>query len=462
MDMIWQATYDGYVKLLYENDPQGPLLESIQEFEKQFIKVAQENQGNPDVAGVLKQTGLQDIYNRLYMASINRNNDYQHLSAEEQIPVFDYQKEQRLPTVHEFLNNYRLVYEEVRPNARKATNEAYEKLFAIENRTSDLIEAQMIIEKEKLILNTVIADYKELAEDFLQAADPNFEITSSVVKVSAGTYAKANSLDEITYMGEIARGKAEDLAVQNQIKMDMMVQFMSLIFTWEHAKRKVRQGGPFIGGYAKSMVSTREKIRSYYQFMSQDMGIDFDTIEKTPFYRIMLLNPKGLDELWRIKKVMHPDNIKATKYVLFEEILTDRSMEDILLTAQKIPYYESLDTLHDVSGLDDEYLAIANELNKDIAYFRRNKTDAEYLKQKREFSSKELLKNMHQLNNKFSEGVNKETSKSSASQSKSTLENVTSALKNTTIDNKKEILKDVTKDVATSTIRGFLRGFFGK
>ena len=40
-------------------------------------------------------------------------------------------------------------------------------------------------------------------------------------------------------MGQIARGKAEDLAVQNQIEMDMMVQFMSLIFTWEQAKRKV-------------------------------------------------------------------------------------------------------------------------------------------------------------------------------------------------------------------------------
>lgn len=138
-----------------------------------------------------------------------------------------------------------------------------------------------------------------------------------MVKVSASSYAKANSLDEITYMGQIARGKAEDLAVQNQIEMDMMVQFMSLIFTWEQAKRKVRQGGPLIGGYAKSMVSTREKIRSYHQFMSQDMGLDFDTIEKMSFRRIMLLNLKGLDELWRIKKVMHPENIKVTEYVLF-------------------------------------------------------------------------------------------------------------------------------------------------
>lgn len=51
------------------------------------------------------------------MASINRNNDYQHLSTDEQISVLDYKKVQRLPTVQEFLNHYRLVYEEVRPNA---------------------------------------------------------------------------------------------------------------------------------------------------------------------------------------------------------------------------------------------------------------------------------------------------------------------------------------------------------
>ena len=118
MDMIWQATLDGYVKLLYDNDPQGPLLESIRDFEKRFCQVAEENRGNPDVAGVLSRAGLQDEYNRLYMASINRNNDYSAVSAEDQPQVFDYQKEQRLPTVHEFLNSYRLVYEDIRPNAR--------------------------------------------------------------------------------------------------------------------------------------------------------------------------------------------------------------------------------------------------------------------------------------------------------------------------------------------------------
>lgn len=477
MDMIWQATLDGYVKLLYDNDPQGPLLESIRDFERRFCQVAEENSGNPDVAGVLSRTGLQDEYNRLYMASINRNNDYRSTAPEDQPQVFDYQKEQRLPSVHEFLNNYRLVYEEIRPNAREATNKAYEKLFDVENRTDDLLEAQMIIEKEKLILNTVIADYKELAEDFLKAADPNYEITSSVVRISAGAYASANSLDEITYMGEIARGKADDLAVQNLVKMEMMVQFMALIFAWEHTKRKIREGGPYIGDYAQAMVVTREKMRSCYRFMSRDMGIDFDRIESTPFYRIMLLDPKGLDELWRIKKVMHPDNIKAAKYVLFEEILTDKSMEDILLSPQKQPYYEPVDTIHDDPGLDDEYMAIAAELNKDIPYFRRNRTEAELQEHRKTakggVSSEKLLQNMKQMNQRFYEGAGGVSAGIIGGVSGGVLKGAASgfgtaadAVKNMSHDMKKDFGKSAAKDAAATAAkevgRSLLRGLFRK
>lgn len=477
MDPIWQATLEGYVKLLYDNDPQGPLLESIHDFEDRFCRLAEENSGNPDVAGILSKAGLQDEYNRLYMASINRNNNYSSISGEEQPQAFDYQKEQRLPTVKEFLNSYRLVYEEIRPNAREATNRAYEKLFEVEQRTDDLIEAQMIIEKEKLILNTVIADYKELAEDFLKAADPNYEITSSVVKLSAGAYATANTLDEITYMGEMARGKADDLAVQNLVKMELLIQLTTLIFAWAHTKRKIREGGPYVADYAQAMVVTREKTRSCYRFMSRDMGIDFDKIESTPFYRIMLLDPKGLDELWRIKKVMHPDNIKAAKYILFEEILTDRSMEDILLSPQKQPYYEPVDNIHDDPGLDDEYMAIAEELNRDIPYFRRNRTETKLREErkaaKKVFSSDDLMNNMNRLNKELSEGAGgtpagnaTNMAGSSAGGAASGLGAAADTVKNMTPDMKKEIGKSAAENAATSAVkeigRGLLRGFLRK
>ena len=69
---------------------------------------------------------------------------------------------------------------------------------------------------------------------------------------------------------------------------------------------------------------------------------------------------------------MHPDNIRAIKYVLFEEVLADKSMEEILLTPQKEPYYEEIDT-NLYPETDAEFAALAEELNKDIPYFQKNR-----------------------------------------------------------------------------------------
>ena len=288
--------------------------------------------------------------------------------------VFDYGKLQRDPTVHEFLDTYRYVYENsVKNEGREHTDKAYQELFDVENRTDDLIEAQIIIEKEHLILNTVIADYKALAEEFMEAADPNYEIISAAVKATAGVYATAGSLEEITYMGEVAKAACDDIAVQSQLKMEMIQIFSALMFAWEHAKKKIRLGEDMEAN-AQAMVLTRRQTRKYYRFLTEDMGITFEDMEAAPFYRISLLNPQGLDGLWRIKKVTHPDNIKAIRYILFEEILSDKPMEEILLTPQPYPYYEMMDNA-DYPEVADEFIRIAEELNKDIKYFQKNRED---------------------------------------------------------------------------------------
>lgn len=288
--------------------------------------------------------------------------------------VFDYGKLQRDPTVHEFLDTYRYVYENsVKNEGREHTDKAYQELFDVENRTDDLIEAQIIIEKEHLILNTVIADYKALAEEFMEAADPNYEIISAAVKATAGVYATAGSLEEITYMGEVAKATCDDIAVQSQLKMEMIQIFSALMFAWEHAKKKIRLGEDMEAN-AQAMVLTRRQTRKYYRFLTEDMGITFEDMEAAPFYRISLLNPQGLDGLWRIKKVTHPDNIKAIRYILFEEILSDKPMEEILLTPQPYPYYEMMDNAG-YPEVADEFIRIAEELNKDIKYFQKNRED---------------------------------------------------------------------------------------
>ena len=368
MDMT-KMLIDAYMKPLYDGNPQGRLLETIMAYEARITVFAKDNPGSMDIVG---DSGTRDEYNQLYMAVINGNHSY-GLSAEEETPkAYSYAVDMKLPTVHEFLDSYRTVYDtSVRPNNRTLTDKAYQELFAVENRTDDLIEAQIIIEKECLILNTITADYKSLVQDFLEAADPNYEVTSATTKATLGVYSDAKSIEEITYMGEVAKAICDDIAVQVKMKVEMMQILTSLIFAWEHSKRKIREGGEGMSKFAQSMVLTRRQTCRYYKFLAEDMGLTWDVIAATPFYRIMMLNPQGLDELWRLKKVMHPDNLKAAEYVLFEEIMSDKSMHEILLTTQPCQYYEMPDS-NLYPEIDAEYESLADELNKDINYFKRN------------------------------------------------------------------------------------------
>ena len=462
MDSTQRYVIEAYMNALYDGKPEGELLSSIRSFEERLIEYGETH---PRAADIMGESGMREEYNQLYMAVINRNYGYSTSSGDDKPEAFDYSKAQRIPTVHEFLDTYRVVYENaVKPNKRELTDKAYQKLFDVENRTDDIMEAQLIIEREKLILNTVTADYKDIAEDFLEAADPNYEVTSAGVKATIGTYATATSLEEITYMGELAKATCDDIAVQTQLKVEVMTNLMSLIFAWERAKRKIREGDPKLESYVKAMVLTRRQLRKYYRFMAEDMGITFDVIEASPFYTISLLNPQGLDELWRIKKVMHPDNIKAMRYVLFEEVLTDKSMEEILLTPQPYPYYEMVDTRR-CPDMDDEFNAIAEELNKDIRYFQRNRTpDGRPGKS-------ELIKNTSRLKRTFADSAGRAPAASSMPGSTGMMKNLSSAgsgLKSMVsgMDKgmKREIGKETAKSVAAEAAKevgkGLLRSLF--
>ena len=459
MEMTHKYVIEAYMNALYDGRPEGALLESVKDFEIRLSDFAEEN---PRSADIMADSGMRDEYNQLYMAVINRNNDYSTAGTEEP-KAFDYAKAQRVPTVHEFLDTYRLVYEKaVKPNKRELTDRAYQKLFDVENRTDDLLEAQMIIEREHLILNTVTADYKEIVEDFMEAADPNYEVTSATVKATIGVYATAKSLEEITYMGEVARATCDDIAIQVKLKVEMMTIFTSLIFAWERSKRKLREGGAEAPEHAKAMVLTRRQLRQYYRFLSEDMGLTFEEMEKTPFYRISMLNPQGLDELWRIKKVMHPDNIRAIKYVLFEEILTDRSMEDILLTPQAEPYYEMIDTRR-YPEMDREFNALAEELNKDIRYFQRNR------RPEGEMSQESLINKTKKLSMALAESGENSPAQAGmpgASGARSAAGSVISSIKGMDPSVKKEMGKSVAKGAAADVVKdigkGLLRGLFRK
>ena len=61
--------------------------------------------------------------------------------------------------------------------------------------------------------------------------------------------------------------------------------------------------------YAQAMVVTRKLARRFYEFIYDDMGLDIEKIDSFTF-----------------------TDKESMKYTLFEEILSSRTIEDILLT----------------------------------------------------------------------------------------------------------------------------------
>ena len=171
MDMT-KMMIDAYMKPLYDMNPSGKLLADIQAFEKELYAFAADNPGAVDIVG---ESGKRDVYNSIYMAAMSGDETAQAQMT--QISDTEYADEQgynapegwKIPTVGEFLYQYRHVYEtSVKPYNRPLTEAAYQRLFDVENRTDDLLEAQMIIEKEGLLIDTVTADYKNLVKDFME------------------------------------------------------------------------------------------------------------------------------------------------------------------------------------------------------------------------------------------------------------------------------------------------------
>jgi hypothetical protein len=141
MDMT-KMMIDAYMKPLYDLNPSGQLLANVQKFEDALYSFAAENPGAMDIVG---ESGKRDEYNALYIAAMTGG--CQTPAPEEEVGTPP--EGWTLPTVKEFLDSYRYVYESsVKPYNRPMTEAAYMRLFAVADRTDDLLEAQIIIEKE--------------------------------------------------------------------------------------------------------------------------------------------------------------------------------------------------------------------------------------------------------------------------------------------------------------------------
>lgn len=356
MDQIIKATIDAYMNNFdsYEVTDESMMLE-IQKLHADFNELGESCANAEQFMARFASEGYMDKYTalvaKLYMPDgyYNEGNDSTTDSltdnnAFSQNEPTQNESTQQIMSVKDYVEQYRISYEEVKADGnRKRAERAYEAIFDVANRTSDMQDAQLIFERERLLFNIVKEDFIDIAENTLGKVDPNYLPIYLPLKKQMDSYLDVNSDEELTYSSELAVIEKEYIKIRETARMTAMLALSYLILKWMKSKRAIRKwaGGPAVKAAAVEMVRIREKTKSFYKFMCDSMGLSFDVIECSPFLRLCLLNPTALDEFSMKKKVQHPDNVDAIRQILLSEIVSDKSIGDILTEQQSYTYYFS-------------------------------------------------------------------------------------------------------------------------
>ncbi len=116
------------------------------------------------------------------------------------------------------------------------------------------------------------------------------------------------SADAVMDRMEDIQNKYDGSAVQKQIMAEISANLDALVGGWINSRQKIREGHIYMDKYAQAMVVTRKIARRFYNFIYDDMGL---TIEKIDSF------------IYEDKEII--------KHTLFEEILSSRTIEKILL-----------------------------------------------------------------------------------------------------------------------------------
>ena len=143
-------------------------------------------------------------------------------------------------------------------------------------------------------------------------------------------------------------------------------------------------------------------------------------------------------------------------------MLSDKSIEEILMTPQPYPYYEMIDS-NRYPEIDDEYAQLAEELNKDLKFFQRNRTPDGKTK-KHTASQEELIDNTKAMTMNMAAssetGASGNTGAGKASGLFRNLSSAKTGVAGMSSDTKKSLAKGAAAGAAKDIGKGILRGLF--
>lgn len=275
--------------------------------------------------------------------------------------------QQNLPSVEEFLSQYNAAYEAVKKQGyRKNAEKAYEEIFNVKNRTDDLLEMNIILEQEKLLWKIVSEDLLDIYGPIYEALDPNNRSFKQQFKSLAEVAKNSNCDDQLTYNIEIQNQINQKYNYRFITEMTVVIQFAKALWDYHLCKMRLRSWEEPEKDL-KALISQRKASKRFYESMKTTWGWDLDSILADPWKKLWMLIPTPLDSLNRLKKTQDTHNLEVYKELL-DEILSDKTLEEIMLNEQTNVMSYLLDSTADT--VVAEYAAIAKQYNSDFVYFQ--------------------------------------------------------------------------------------------
>lgn len=274
--------------------------------------------------------------------------------------------QQNLPSVKEFLEQYRAAYNAVKQqDYRRNAEKAYEAIFNVADRTDDLLEMNIILEKEQLLWKIVSEDLKDIYTPIFNALDPNNEgfrkQFGELIRVA--NYSLCD--DQLTYNIEIQNQVNQKFSYRFIGEMTVIIQFAKSLWDYHLCKTKFRTFDDAEKDL-KALIAQRKASKRFYLSMNKIWGWDLDAVLADPWKKLWMLVPTPLDSLNRIKMTQDVDNLKVYRELL-NEILSEKSLKEILLHEQEYVMSYLLDKTSD--QVTSEYTQKAKQENAHLTYF---------------------------------------------------------------------------------------------
>ncbi len=330
---------------------------------------------NPDVTVFYEkfaQSGLQEEYSalvtRVAMAGMGTADEEGRVKT-------DYSGTPAPPplSVRDYLEQYRLPYDEVKKAGyRKRAEAAYEKLFEVAERTEDMLDAQIIIEEERLLWKIVSEDSLDLFEPVLEALDPLQPAMTVTLEKHVELYKKAQSSEELD--NALERLEYEKVPVLQRAVSNMTISTLLSSLFLDYCANKLN--AQLSGGRGQqgrnalyAMIALRSALRRTLRFLEEDLGLTFDDLLADEGLKIWMLAPQNADELGRTKEVLNPHNYDVYREIVREEILSDLSPLDLLKqTPEKMVWFALKGAAKD--AFHNRAVERAKQLNAPLTYYR--------------------------------------------------------------------------------------------